>query len=292
MIDPDDGFRRHRIKALGRATAYVDEGRGSPVVFLHGNATHSYYWRNAIRYLAGRHRCIAADLPGMGESDPFSPSGPGSYRFEELMTQVDVFLQLMGLDDQTILVGHEFGALLTAHYAHRHPGRIAGLVLIDPIIQAVDPRGWPGELRSLVDAMRGERGEELVLVRHAVVEQYLPMLVQRRLSPFEMKRYRKPYDRGAESARPLLTFIRALPFVDEPGPLLSRVDETRRWLSESDLPKLVVGGDPGHLVTASNLAAYSRWPATETIAVPGLHFLLEDSPQPITSAIQQWMATR
>jgi len=58
-----------RVEVLGSQMAYVDEGEGQPVLFLHGNPTSSYLWRNIIPLVAPHARCIAPDLIGMGQSD-------------------------------------------------------------------------------------------------------------------------------------------------------------------------------------------------------------------------------
>lgn len=277
------------MRVLGLRLSYVDQGSGPPVVFLHGNATHSYYWRNAIAYLSRRFRCIAPDLPGMGRSDPVRPSGPNSYGYDEMARYLEVFLQLLDLKAPAVFVGHEIGGLMAVDHVRHRPQRAQGLVLIEAVFRPSNPALWEPDLRSLLQELRGPRGEELVLNRNAIIERYLPRLVQRRLSPFEMAQYLDRYRAGGEVSRPLLALVRSLPLTEETGPLDDLAEEARRWCSESPIPKLVIGGNPGHLVPPPVLGTCARWTNTVTRSVPGLHFLLEDAPELVTDAIWDWL---
>ncbi len=56
------------VEIEGEQIHYVDVGEGDPILFLHGNPTSSYLWRNIIPYAASKGRAIAMDLIGMGKS--------------------------------------------------------------------------------------------------------------------------------------------------------------------------------------------------------------------------------
>ena len=85
---------RKRQRILGREMAYVEAGKGDPIVLLHGNPTSSFLWRNVIPHLEALGRCIAPDLMGMGDSDKLPNSGPGSYRFVEQRSIRDIAAEL------------------------------------------------------------------------------------------------------------------------------------------------------------------------------------------------------
>src|SRR4051812_42222050 len=72
---------KKHVKVLGKDIAYIETGTGDPIVFLHGNPTSSYVWRNIIPYVSGFGRCIAPDLIGMGDSEKLTD--PKSYTFTE-----------------------------------------------------------------------------------------------------------------------------------------------------------------------------------------------------------------
>jgi haloalkane dehalogenase len=291
MIDPEDRYQRQIASVLGWRTAYVDEGRGRTVLFIHGNVTHSYFWRNALGYIATKNRCVAIDLPGMGASEPFRPSGPGSYQLPDLVTSVWAMIDSLRLPSPWVLVGHELGALIAADIAKARPFETAGLVLIDPALDSSDTRNWEPEVMKLVDLIRSDDGEREMLMENLVIERYLPLLVDRRLSPSEMERYRKPFIEGGEKSRPLISLMRALPLEGDPGTAISMVDAARAWCRTSSVPKLVITGNPGFLVPPERAGAWKRWKATTVEVVPGHHFLMEDSPDRITAAMLSWLET-
>jgi haloalkane dehalogenase len=71
------GYSKQSIDVFGHQMAYVEVGQGSPIVFLHGNPTSSYLWRNVLPYLEDCGRLIAPDLIGMGDSEKL-PLGMGN----------------------------------------------------------------------------------------------------------------------------------------------------------------------------------------------------------------------
>ena len=92
-------YPKSYARVLGKRMAYVDVGEGDPIVFLHGNPTSSYLWRNVIPHLLQLGRCIAPDLIGMGASDKLDDSGPDSYRFVEHRRYLDALLEQLDVTD-------------------------------------------------------------------------------------------------------------------------------------------------------------------------------------------------
>lgn len=289
MINADDRMPRQSITAIGRAVSVAVAGEGPPVVFIHGNATYSYAWRNIIAYLAHRHRCLAIDLPGMGRSDVIFPSGPSTYAFQDQMDFLGITLDLLVPDGRFVLVGHELGGTMAIEYTRMNPGRVAGLVLVEAAFRVSNDEQFDDDLRKLIIDVRGEAGELMVLRENAIIEEYLPRLTSRVLSPAEMKAYREPFRTQGESRRAMLTMLRQLPLKTQPGPLDELAAAIRLWCAHSTVPKLVVGGNPGFLVNPSVLGTAARWPETTTVSIPGKHFLMEDSPGRLTVAILDWL---
>ena len=85
------------IEVLGRRMAYVEMGEGDPIVYLHGNPTSSYLWRNIMPHTGSLGRSLAIDLIGMGDSEPLDDSGPGRYRFVEHRQYLDAALDALGV---------------------------------------------------------------------------------------------------------------------------------------------------------------------------------------------------
>jgi pimeloyl-ACP methyl ester carboxylesterase len=112
MISATFPYEKQTRPILGHTMAYVDVGAGDPIVFLHGNPTSSYLWRNIIPHVQELGRCIAPDLIGMGDSEKLSDSGPGSYTFVEHRRYLDALLEMLGVYRRVTLVVHDWGSAL------------------------------------------------------------------------------------------------------------------------------------------------------------------------------------
>jgi len=266
--------------------AYVDTGRGNPVVFLHGNPTSSYLWRNVIPHVARDHRCLAPDLVGMGDSGK-APSG--SYRFVDHARYLDAWFDAVGLTRDITLVVHDWGSALGFHWARRHPDRVRGLVYMEALVRPVTWDEWPDAARKIFQAMRSSAGEEMVLQKNVFVERILPASVLRGLTEDEMTIYRRPYREPGESRRPTLTWPREIPIGGEPPDVVAIADAYARWLSESDIPKLFVNAEPGTILTGAQREFCRRWPNQQEVTVRGSHFVQEDSPTEIGQAIAAFL---
>lgn len=113
MISATFPYQKKRQQILGLEMAYVDEGQGEPIVFVHGNPTYSYIWRNIMPHVQGLGRIIAPDLIGMGDSQKLPQSGPGSYTFVEHRRYLDGLLETLGVRERVTFVGHDWGAALS-----------------------------------------------------------------------------------------------------------------------------------------------------------------------------------
>jgi haloalkane dehalogenase len=219
-LTASDPYPRKRVAALDTELAYVDTGSGAPIVFLHGNPTSSYLWRNVIPHIEGRGRCLAPDLVGMGDS---GRSPGGSYRFVDHARYLDAWFEALGLTNVTLVV-HDWGSALGFHWARRHPERVRGLAYMEAIVRPVTWQEWPEAARKVFQGMRGPGGEEMVLQKNVFVERILPASVVRGLTEEEMARYRAPYREPGESRRPTLTWPREIPVDGEPADVVRIVE--------------------------------------------------------------------
>ena len=282
LIAATDRYSRRRAKILDTEMAYVDTGTGDAVVFLHGNPTSSYLWRNVIPHVESVGRCLAPDLVGMGES---GPAPGGSYRFVDHARYLDAWFDALNLRDRVTVVGHDWGSALGFHWARRFPERMRALAYMEAIVRPVTWEEWPEAARGIFRAMRSPAGEDVVLQKNVFVERILPASVLRGLTAAEMAVYRKPYLEPGESRRPTLTWPRQIPLGGEPAEVVAIVDDYARWLSESPLPKLFVNAEPGSILVGAQREFCRRWPNQREVAVKGSHFLQEDSPTEIGHAI-------
>ena len=281
-----DPHPRRRARVLDTELAYVDTGTGDPVVFLHGNPTSSYLWRNVIPHIAPSARCLAPDLVGMGDS---GRAPAGSYRFVDHARYLDAWFEALGLARSVTLVMHDWGSALGFHWAHRHPGRVRALVYMEALVRPVTWEEWPEAARKIFQAMRSPAGEEMVLQKNVFVERILPASVLRGLTEEEMAVYRRPYLASGESRRPTLTWPREIPVGGEPADVVALADGYARWLAGSDLPKLFVNAEPGTILTGAQREFCRSWPNQREVAVRGSHFVQEDSPREIGEAIAAFL---
>ena len=277
-----DPAPRKRVRILDSEMVYVDTGAGDPVVFLHGNPTSSYLWRNVIPHVAGSRRCLAPDLIGMGES---GKSSGGTYRFADHARYLDGWFEALGLSRNVVLVVHDWGSALGFDWARRHPERVTGMAYMEAIVRPVTWQEWPEGARKIFQAMRSPGGEEMVLQKNVFVERILPASVIRSLAPEEMERYRGPYREVGESRRPTLTWPREIPVDGEPADVARIVQNYADWLMKSPMPKLFINADPGSILVGPQREFCRRWPNQREVTVRGNHFVQEDSPDEIGRAI-------
>ncbi len=276
---------KKRVTVEGSPMAYVERGRGDPIVFLHGNPTSSYLWRNVLPHLEGRGRLLAPDLIGMGDSDKLEPSGPDRYRFIEHRRYLEGLLDALDVSSNVTLVIHDWGSALGFDWARRHPEAVRGIAFMEALVAPS-----PVELQEPFATLRSPAGEEMVLQNNFFIEQILPAAVLGDLAPADHDEYRRPYLEPGESRRPTLTWPREIPAAGEPADVVKIVSEYGAWLAGSQVPKLFIKAEPGIILTDGPAVDLVRsWPNLTEVGVPGLHFIQEDSPDEIGRAIASWL---
>ena len=284
-ISAADFYERRRVPVLDSFMAYVEVGVGAPIVFLHGNPTSSYLWRNVIPQLSSLGRCLAPDLIGMGRS---GKAAGGSYRFEDHARYLDAWFEALALRDVTLVV-HDWGSALGFHWARRHPERVRALAYMEAIVRPVTWAEWPEPARKIFQALRSPGGEEMVLQKNVFVERILPASVLRGLTHEEMDKYREPFRQPGQSRLPTLTWPREIPIDGEPADVAAVVSAYGEWLSMSPLPKLFVNAQPGSILVGPQREFCRRWPNQQEVTVRGSHFVQEDAPADIGRAIAAFL---
>ncbi len=279
---------RKKVEVLGKQMAYVEMGQGDPIVFLHGNPTSSYLWRNIMPLLADQGRCIAPDLIGMGDSDKLEDSGPERYRYVEHRQYLDALLDALGVEQRVTLVIHDWGSALGFDWAQRHPQAVIGIAYMEAIVRPMGWNEWPEPIRDLFRAFRSDAGEEIVLQKNVFVDRVLPGSVLRGLTAPEMDVYRAPFQHPGEDRRPTLTWPRQIPLDGEPDDVSAIVAGYAEWLQTSPVPKLFINAEPGAILVDDMREFCRRWPNQSEVTVPGSHFIQEDSPTEIGGAIASW----
>jgi len=278
-------MEKKRASVLGKEMAYVEAGSGDPIVFLHGNPTSSYLWRNIIPHLTEAARCIAPDLIGMGDSD--KADDPDDYRFVGHRRYLDALLDALGVTEDVTFVIHDWGSALGFDWANRHPDSVKGIAYMEAIVRPVDFDEWPEAARSIFAAMRSEAGETIVLEKNTFVEKILPASVLRGLTDEEHDEYRRPFGNPADR-QPTLTWPRQIPIDGEPADVHDIVESYGQWLAKADVPKLFINAEPGSILVGSQREFCRSWPNQTEVTVAGSHFIQEDSPDEIGAALLDW----
>lgn len=288
-ISADFPFKPNYVEVHGSRMHYVDEGRGGPILFLHGNPTSSYLWRNIIPHLSSKGRCLAPDLIGMGKSD----KPDLEYRFFDHVKYLEGFIGKLGLENITLVV-HDWGSALGFHYARRHEGNVKGIAFLEALLAPVP--SWemmPTGMGEIFRTFRTpEIGWDLIVNKNMFIEQILPGAIDRKLTEEEMNHYRAPYKEPA-SRKPLWRWPNEIPIAGEPPDVVEAVAAYNAWLRQSQLPKLLFYASPGAILREP-LVQWCRQNLKNLKTVDlgrGIHFLQEDNPHHMGAELAAWYNT-
>ena len=285
-------FPKNHVTIAGKRMAYVELGAGEPIfLFLHGNPTSSYLWRNVMPEVAALGHCIAPDLIGMGDSEKLDKPGPLTYRFathrEFLWQFIDT---VIGPERPVVLVAHDWGSALAFDWANQHRERVAAIAYMEAIVRPLSWAEWPEASRRVFQGFRAPSGEEMILDRNIFVDRVLPGSILRKLMPEEMAEYRRPF-RNREDRWPTLAWPREIPIDGEPADVVALVGAYAEGMAQNEIPKLFVNAEPGAILTGAPREFCRRWPNQTEVTVTGSHFIQEDSGPEIGRAIAAWAAT-
>lgn len=275
------------LEINNKKMAYIDYGEGDPILFLHGNPTSSYLWRNIIPHVETLGRVIAPDLIGMGDSEKLDDPGPSSYTFSEHSMYLYALLEELDLKKVTLVI-HDWGSALGFYWAKLNPDKIKSIVYMESIIGPINSwDDWPENAKNIFQAFRSEAGEELILEKNIFVERVLGG--DGRLSKEDMEVYLKPFLNPGEDRRPTLTWPRQIPIAGEPEEVVKITEEYEEFMKNSEFPKLFINADPGSILVGNTRERCRAWKNQEEITVKGGHFIQEISPNEIGEAIKNFI---
>ena len=292
-ISADFNFELRSVDILDSTMVFVDTGRaqsGLTCLFLHGNPTSSYIWRNIIPYVVPNARCIAPDLIGMGRSG--KPKNI-KYRFMDHQRYLEAFLNTVVPGDRIILVLHDWGSALGLDWARRNESRVSGLALMEFVRPIPSWDLFPEAARSTFQAFRSpELGRKLLIEENAFVEQFLPGCVVRKMTETEMDHYREPF-LVVTSREPVWRWPNEYPIGDWPVDMSTIISDAHNWLLNTLVPKILFWATPGGLLSAEKAEWYARtMKNTRGVDIgPGIHYLQEDNPHLIGAEIRDWLAS-
>jgi haloalkane dehalogenase len=276
------------VEILDSHISYCEAGQGPQVVFLHGNPSSSYVWRDVIPHVAGFAQCLAPDLIGMGASG----KPDIAYRLADHVRYLDAWFDALAIANP-VLVGHDWGGVLAMDWAARHPERVRGVVVFETFLRPMQWSEWPAQGAELFRAIRTPGvGERMVLEENQFLARSLENGVKRGLSETERAQYYAPFPTPA-ARRPLLQWPREIPIDGEPADVTALVARYDAWLAASHaIPKLLLSFDAATPLGSPAMIAWARAhvAALDIVALgPAGHHAQEDLPHEIGSAIGQWL---
>lgn len=285
-------FLSRHVVVGGYRIHYIDEGEGAPVLFLHGNATSSYVWRNVIPGVAVRtgRRCLAMDMLGFGKSDK------PNIRYS-LMRHADIvtgFIHNLRLKD-IVLVGEDWGGPLGAYYASRAPANVVGMALMETFLW---PMNWKDDFspkfRTAFRAMRGPLGFVFIQLMNLMLKRLIPQHCP--LSPEAMNYYLGCVP-TVRSRRAMREFPRLLPVDGRPRESVAFFQTLLAGLMQSTFPLIWLKATPGVVPTDDyprSLIAFEEFRKMIPRLVvrdfgPGHHFLAEENPERVVELLVGWL---
>lgn len=286
-------FESRFVEVLGSRIQYIEEGRGRTFLFLHGNPTWSYLWRNVIPPIAERARCVALDLPGFGMSD----KPKIGYRFQDHYRYVEGFVNALGLRD-VVLVGHDWGGALGFAYALRHRENVKGIAFMETFPFVFRWEDFSPKFRLGFRMFRTPVvGHFLIMVMNVFVNRILPASVHGSLPEEVLDNYRKPFP-TIRSRYPVYVWPNELPILGEGGSkeneTLGEIRKIEESLPEFKFPMLLVCATPGAVIPEAKVESLKGRITDLTVRNigKGIHFLQEDNPEGVARAILEWASAR
>ena len=277
------------IDVKGKKLAYIDQGKGDAIVFIHGNPASSYLWRNIAPNFIKSHRIIVPDLIGMGDSEKLGGVDNSEYSFNGHYNFLDEFLIKLNLGEKINLVIHDWGCGLGLKFARLHPEIISSITFMEGITVPLKWEQWPEAGTKIFKLFRSEVGEELILDKNIFVERILFADPITPMSDETKEEYLRPFLNPGEDRRPTLTFPRNIPLDGEPNDTYIEINKNAEFHKNSNIPKLFINADPGFLLVGSQREEVRDWNNLKEVTVKGNHFIQEDSPDEITAHIKDFI---
>ena len=289
VISAEFPFESKFVEVHGSKMHYVDVGEGDPILFLHGNPTSSYLWRNIIPHLSEQGRCIAPDLIGMGKSD--HPDIP--YRFDDQYRYVSGFIDALGIGSNLTLVIHDWGSGLGFRWAHEHQSSVKAIAFMEAMISPLTWELMPADFRTGFRMMRTPGiGWMMISVANMFIKKMLPDMVFRGLTPEAQAYYASAFPNVA-SRKPVRQWPMEIPIDGQPADNYAVIKAYGDWLEQSQLPKILFHGNPGIIIRKDEVA-WCRENLADLKIVDigdGQHFIQEDNPHLIGAELSKWYAT-
>lgn len=269
--------------------AYVDEGNGDTFLFLHGNPTSSYLWRNIAPHVEDLGRVVIPDLIGMGDSDKLDGVDNEGYKYHGQYGYLTGLFDQLDLGNNIHLIIHDWGSAMGFQFARENPDRIKSITYMEAIVMPLTWEQWPDAATKIFGLFRSEAGEELVLEKNFFVERILLADSATGYTDEEKAEYIRPFINAGEDRRPTLTWPRQIPLDGEPSEVVEEVRKNSEFHKDSEIPKLFINADPGSILVGEQREFARTWKNQTEVTVSGNHFVQEDSSEEIGAALRNFV---
>ncbi len=289
----DFPYKYKFVEINGANIAYIDEGEGDPILFIHGAPEQVYIWRNVIPYLKPYGRIIAFDHIGHGLSD----KPDVKYEFPDYVKYTDAFIKKLNLKNITLVV-HDWGSVIGMDYAARNPKNVRGVAMMEALMapfypitnvkEALKRKGKAGAVHHY-QLYKSPAAQDLAINQNMFIEQVMQLHTHRELTQREMETYRDPF-RKPEWRKPLFMWAREVGIEGDVPHTDKAMERYNKWLGEKTIPTMEVYGYPGEVTEEWDVQwRVQRWKNHETAFIgTALHFVQEDQPEQVGRAIADW----
>ena len=269
--------------------AYIDEGKGDTFLFLHGNPTSSYLWRNIAPHVEEMGRVVIPDLIGMGDSEKLDGIDNEGYKYHGQYGYLTGLLENLDLGNDIHLIIHDWGSAMGFQFARENPDRVKSITYMEAIVMPLTWEQWPDAATKIFQLFRSDAGEELVLEKNFFVERILLADSATGYTDEEKAEYIRPFLEEGEDRRPTLTWPRQIPLDGEPNAVVEEVRKNAEFLKDSEIPKLFINANPGSILVGEQREFARTWKNQTEITVSGNHFIQEDSSEEIGTALRDFV---
>lgn len=281
-------YKKKYIQVKNKSMAYVDEGEGNTFLFLHGNPTSSFLWRNIAPHVEDIGRVVIPDLIGMGDSEKLDGVDNEGYKYHGQYGYLTELLDNLDLGNNIHLIIHDWGSAMGFQFARENSERVKSITYMEAIVMPLTWKQWPDAATKIFQLFRSDAGEELVLEKNFFVERILLADSATGYTDEEKAEYIRPFFNEGEDRRPTLTWPRQIPLDGEPNEVVEEVRKNAEFHKDSEIPKLFINANPGSILVGEQREFARTWKNQTEITVNGNHFIQEDSSEEIGTALREF----
>lgn len=282
-------INKKSLSINNKQMAFIDEGNGETLIFIHGNPTSSFLWRNIAPHFTDKYRVIVPDLIGMGDSDKLEGIDNEDYNFKGHYKYLSELIKNLNIMTPIHLVIHDWGCALGLKYARHNPLLVKSITFMEGMTIPLSWDQWPEIGTKIFKLFRSEIGEELVLDKNIFVERILFTDPIKPMDDEIKNKYLDPFKDKGEGRRPTLSWPRNIPLDGEPKDVYLEMSQNAKFHKTSQIPKLFINAEPGFLLVGSQRDEVRKWKNLTEVTVKGKHFIQEDSPEEITKNIKTFL---